>query len=181
MNVQVKYTYQDLLTTPDDGNRYEIFEGELIMTLAPNKAHQYAVGNLYKILRDFVEDRQLGKVILAPFDVYFDEETTIQPDLIFVFKERLHIISEQKVNGAPDVVIEIISESTESRDRGFKFKLYAKEGVKEYWIVDPTNKTIEVYELKETGLGLVGKFSNKEEVRSLYFAGLKFTVNQIFE
>lgn len=181
MNVQVKYTYQDLLTTPDDGNRYEIFEGELIMTPAPNDAHQSAHSNLYIILGTYVKNHRLGKLYSAPFDVCFDEETVVEPDILFVSKERLHIIDDQKVNGAPDLVIEIIPESTESRDRGFKFKLYAREGVKEYWIVDPANKTIEVYELKETGFTLSGKSGGKDEFKSSYFAELKFTANQIFE
>ena len=180
MNVQVKYTYQDLLTTPDDLLRYELFDGELIKSRAPNTLHQQAVGNLLLVFLNFAEPRSLGRVY-ARLDVYFDEETVVEPDIFFVSKDRLHIIDEQKVNGAPDVVIEIISESTESRDRGFKFKRYAQEGVKEYWIVDPVNKTVEVYELKATGFVLAGKFEGKDEIRSPYFSGLKLTANKIFE
>lgn len=181
MNVQVKYAYQDLLTTPDDGNRYEIFEGELVMTPAPGTVHQRIVFKLCNILGNYLKQMSSGEVYPAPVDVYFNEETTVQPDLIFVSRDRLHIIDEQKVNGAPDVVVEIISESTESRDRSFKFKLYAKEGVREYWIVDPAKKTVEVYELKETGFMLAGKFGGKDEFKSPYFVDLKFTANHIFE
>lgn len=198
MTVEVKYTYQDLLTTPDDLHRYELFEGDLVMTPAPNPAHQFAVSNLHRLLSNYAEAHNLGKLLIAPLDVYFDEETVVEPDILFVAKERLHIIDEQKVNGAPDVIIEVISPSTEQRDRGFKFKRYAQEGVKEYWIVrpdevgtrprsaeaervDPTKKTIEIYELREKGFVLSAAFTNKDEVRSPYFQGLKFNLEEVWK
>ncbi len=181
MNVQVKYTYQDLLTTPEDGNRYEIFEGELVMTPSPNDAHQTAHSNLFGMLWSFVKMHSLGKLYSTPFDVYFDEGTVVEPDILFVSKDRLHIIDGGKVNGAPDFVVETISESTESRDRTFKFKRYAQEGVKEYWIVDPSKKTIEIHELKETGFVLAGKFGDKDQIHSPYFTGFTFSANGAFE
>ena len=151
------------------------------MTPSPNRAHQRIAANLTTLLMNHVKQKASGEVYPAPFDVYFDEETVLEPDILFVSKDRLHIIDEHKVNGAPDLVVEIVSDSTESRDRGFKFKLYAKEGVKEYWIVDPTGKIVEIYELEQTGFSLSGKFSGRDEVRSTYFADLEFTANQIFE
>jgi len=180
MNVEIKYTYQDLLTTPDDRHRYEIFEGELIVTPSPIPIHQIAVSNLHRILSTFVETHNLGKVLVAPLDVYFDEETVVEPDILFIRKERLSIIDEQKVNGSPDVVIEVLSPSTESRDRGFKFKRYAQEGVKEYWIADPDSKTIELYHLSGNGFVLHQRYNRNDEVPSQYFSGLQFTVAEIW-
>lgn len=181
MTVEVKYTYQDLLTTPDDHHRYELFEGDLIITPSPNTAHQNAIGNLFRLLSLYVESHNLGKVFVAPFDVYFDEETVVEPDILFVAKDRLHIIDEQKVNGAPDVVIEITSPTTEQRDRGFKFKRYAQEGVKEYWIVDPAKKTVEVYQLGAKGFELFASYTATNEVRSPYFSLLRFNVQEVWK
>lgn len=181
MKVEVKYTYEDLLTTPNDGHQYEVFEGELIMTPAPNRAHQKAHATLFRILSRYISEHSLGEIYSAPFDVYLDEETVFEPDILFVSRERLHIIDEQKVNGAPDLVIEILSPTTEQRDRGFKFKRYAKEGVKEYWIADPMNKTLEVYQLTEKGFSLVRKFAGLDNVHSPYFNKLKFSLEDVWK
>lgn len=181
MSVQEKYTYRDLLTIPDDGNRYEIFEGKLVKTPPPLIDHQRVVTNLIKLISKYADPLNLGMLLSAPVDVYFDEETTLEPDILFVSNERLKIVERDRINGAPDVVVEIISESTESRDRGFKFKRYAQEGVKEYWIVDPSNKSIEIYRLKGTGLALAGKISGTDELESPYFTSLKIAANRVFE
>ncbi len=181
MNVEVKYTYQDLLTAPNDRHRYEIFEGELIMTPAPSRAHQQAHSNLFRIIANYVAEGKLGELYSAPFDVYFDEETVVEPDILFVSKDRLYIIDEQKVNGAPDLVVEIVSASTEKHDRGFKFKRYAEEGIKEYWIVDPTSKVLEVYTLGQKGFERFGKYAGSEEVRSTIFPDLRFQAEDVWK
>ncbi len=181
MHVEVKYTYQDLLTTPDDRHRYEIFEGELIMTPAPSRTHQRAHTNLLRILSNHVVQNILGEVYSAPFDVYFDKETVVEPDILFVSRERLRIIEEEKVNGAPDLVVEILSPSTEKNDRGFKFKRYAQEGIKEYWIADPMHKALEVYELGQKGFELFGKYTGSDEVRSKVFPDLRFQAAEVWK
>jgi Uma2 family endonuclease len=179
--VSVKYTYQDLLTTPDDRNRYEIFEGELVVTPSPNEAHQTAVVNLLLVLASYVKQHQLGKILSAPFDVYFDEETVVEPDLLFVSSSRLSIIEKQNIRGAPDLIVEVLSPKTEDRDRGFKFRRYAQEGVKEYWLVDPEKQFVEVYKLGARGFELVGKFSGSQNVQSKIFPGLKFPASDIWQ
>ncbi len=181
MNVDVKFTYKDLLSAPDDGKRYEIFEGELIMSPSPSSQHQRVVFNLCNIFGDYLREIPIGEVYPAPFEVYFDEETVVQPDVLFVSKERLSIVEERRVNGPPDAVVEILSDSSKPRDREFKLRLYAKEGVKEYWIVDPEAESIEVYQLKKEVFALAGKFSEKDEVTSPYFVGLQFSCNQVFK
>ena len=181
MTVGIRYTYQDLLATPDDRNRHELFNGGLIMTPAPGRAHQFAVSNLHRILSVFVESHNLGKVLVALFDVYVDEETVVEPDILFVSQNRLHIIDEQKINGMPDVVIEVLSPSTEVQDRDFKFRCYAEEGVKEYWIVDPIKQSAEVYCGTGNKFALIGTFMGRDEVLSSYFRGLSFSVEQIWK
>jgi len=177
----VKFTYSDLLSAPDDGNRYEIFEGELIVSPSPSEKHQNALSNLFGKLYTFLQEHKIGKIYTAPFDVYFDEETVVEPDILLVSKERNTIIEEQRINGAPDLIVEIISPKTEDRDRGFKFRRYEKEGVNEYWIVDPDHKTIEIYTLKSTGYELVKKYADDESVNSPLLSGLQFNIRDIWK
>ena len=179
--VSVKYTYQDLLTTPDDRNRYEIFEGDIIVTPAPNEPHQTAAMNLSVILGTYIKRHGLGKLYAAPLDVYFDEETVIEPDLLFVAKDRFSIIEKQRIKGAPDLVVEVLSPSTEERDRGFKFKRCAQEGVKEYWLVDPDRRAVDVYTLTLKGYELFGKFGGDQTVKSKILPGLSFTASEVWK
>jgi len=175
----LKFTYEDYLLMPEE-RRYELIEGELYMTPSPVPYHQKVVGNLYLILRDFVDRRGLGEVIIAPCDVVLSEYDVVQPDLMFISRERMEIIKERNVCGAPDLVIEVLSEGTAERDRVLKKKLYARAGVKEYWIVDPYRKEIEVYELGKRGYRLKGVYREEEEVRSEVLKGLKLRVSEIF-
>ncbi len=181
MNVEVKFTYKDLLSAPDDRNRYEIFGGELILSPAPSLEHQRVIKNLVRIMIEYAEGQNFGKVLFAPRDVYFSDTTVVEPDILFVSDARRDIMDKDKVNGAPDFIAEIISESTESRDRDFKNRLYAREGVKEYWIVDPNAKSIEVYHLESGGFKQVGKFVGENRILSPYFSGMELKANQVFE
>ena len=142
-----KYTYEDYLKTPDD-ERYELIEGELLMTPSPIPKHQRISRELEFEIIKFVKANDLGEVFYAPCDVYLDNENVVQPDILFISKERLNIIGEKNIQGAPDLAIEIISESTAYRDLVQKKKLYAKFGVKEYWIVIPGEESIEIYSPK---------------------------------
>ncbi|MGH2567724.1 MAG: Uma2 family endonuclease [Bacteroidota bacterium] len=179
--VSVKYTYQDLLTTPDDRNRYEIFEGDLVVTPAPSADHQIAVSNLHRLFSNFVAEQNRGRVLTAPMDVYFDEETVVEPDILFIAKDRLSILEKHRVNGAPDLIVEVLSPSTEDRDRGFKFKRCAQEGVKEYWLVDPEKHFLEVYTLTSKGYELLGKFSGEQAVKSKVFSELEFPASEVWK
>jgi len=162
---RVKFTYEDYKTLPAE-KRYELLEGELVMVPSPKEYHQRISGKLEFLLRAFVQDHALGVVYDAPFDVVLSEETVVQPEIIFISKERLDIITEDNVRGAPDLVIEILSEATAERDRIAKRLLYAKYGVKEYWLVDPQTKSIEVLQLGERGFDLVGIFWEGQKMRS---------------
>lgn len=183
--IQVKYTYRDLQTIPEDRNRYELFEGELIVTPAPTRDHQKVSRNLTLLLGNYLKKFPVGELYVAPFDVYFDDETVVEPDIVVVLNARLALIDEKKMNGAPDLVIEILSPSTEERDRGFKFKRYAQEGVSEYWMVDVLNQRIEVYHLTEKGFippkAGFGEFSSGQALRSKLFPELSFSDGEVWE
>lgn len=174
-----KYTYEDYLKTPED-ERYELIEGELLMTPAPIPRHQRISRELEFELLRFVKANDLGEVIYAPCDVYLDNENVVQPDILFISKERLNIIGEKNIQGAPDIVIEIISENTAYRDLVQKKKLYARFGVKEYWIVIPGEELIEVHILKDNIYMLYKTYSKNDTLESPYLRDLKIGLKNIF-
>ena len=133
---RIKFTYEDYKHTPED-KRYELIDGELILAASPRRAHQRTDMEITLVLGDYVKEHDLGEVYSAPFDVVLSDTDVVEPDLLFVSKERLHIINDDNVRGAPDLVIEILSPPTAGRDRTVKRTLYAKHGVKEYWLADP--------------------------------------------
>ena len=142
MSARVIHTYDDYAALPDDGRRYELYEGDLIeMTPAPRPRHQLILGNLYALLRAHVRDHHLGEVLLAPIDVILNPITVLQPDLVYIESSRLSIMTERAIEGPPTLVVEILSPSTSSRDRGIKQRLYAKYAVPSYWIADPDRNT----------------------------------------
>ena len=138
-----KLTYEDYLKTSDD-ERYELLDGVLTMPPAPNTAHQSVQAELGWRMARFVREERLGNLFFAPTDVVLCETDVVQPDLLFISLERAHIITPANIQGAPDLIVEIRSDSTAERDETLKRKLYAERGVKEYWLVDPEAMTITV-------------------------------------
>jgi Uma2 family endonuclease len=174
-----KYTYADYLKTPDD-ERYELIEGELLMTPSPVMRHQRISRKMLIALDNHVTDNDLGEVFDAPSDVYLDNENVVQPDILFVSKERLDIIGEKNIQGAPDLVIEIISESTAYRDLVQKKKLYARFGVKEYWIVIPEESSVDIFTLKDNAFVLHKSYGKEDILQSPLLKKLKIELKKIF-
>jgi Uma2 family endonuclease len=150
-NPQTKFTYEDYLLFPDDGKRHELIGGDHYVTPSPIFRHQRVCSNLHRMLSSFVHDKRLGHVLTAPFDVVLSDLDVLQPDLLFVSSARIHIITEKNIQGPPDLVIEILSETTRRTDEVVKRKQYERFGVSEYWIVDPELETVKVYRM--TGQG----------------------------
>ena len=139
-------TWQDVQQMPDDGNRYEAIEGDLYVTPAPTFRHQRVSWRLGKALDRLLEEPGHGVVVQAPFGVEFPATGEgVQPDFLFVSEARRGIISNASISGAPDLVVEILSPSTAGRDRGLKLRLYERQGVREYWIVDPDENVVDVW------------------------------------
>ena len=132
------------------------------------------------MLDKFATENNLGEVFYAPFDVYFDNENVVQPDILFISKERLNIIAEKNIQGAPDLVIEIISESTAYKDLIQKKKTLCKICVKEYWIVIPEEGSIEIYILKDNTYQLLKTYSKDDILESPLLKGLKIALKEIF-
>jgi Uma2 family endonuclease len=147
-----RWTFEEFSRLPDDGNRYEVIAGELYVTPAPRYEHQKLAFELGYLIRKFLEGNDLGgELTTGPVDVVFGEGDYLEPDLIFIRSDR-DIIARGIVTAAPDLVVEVISDSTARRDRGIKRERYARFGVPEYWIADIEARQIEVYRLSEDPL-----------------------------
>jgi Uma2 family endonuclease len=144
-----KLTYEDYVLFPDDGRRHEIIDGDHAVTPAPKTKHQRVSGRLFAALNEWSRARKAGEVFAAPCDVILSDENVVQPDLLFVSQKRSAIVTEDNIRGAPDLIVEIVSETTRKRDEQTKRKLYERYGVREYWIVDPEHETVKVFRRKE--------------------------------
>ena len=157
----VKLTYEDYCAIPEDGMRHEIIGGEHFVTPAPNAYHQKLVLRFAAELMKRVEEPGFGEVFIAPFDVLLSDLDVVQPDVLVVLGHRRSIITEKNVQGAPDLLIEILSPSTRSRDEVAKKALYERSGAREYWLVDPEEKLVEQYRLQRDQYELVGRHSEE--------------------
>ena len=178
---QGDWTYEDWLDFPEDGWKYEIIDGVLYMSPPPAIAHQDASGELVARMRIHAEDNDLGKVLAAPCGVRLPGQAVpVEPDILFVKKERLEIMGAQYVEGAPDLIVEILSPSSAHYDRETKFNLYQQAGVPEYWLVDYRAKIVEVYILSEGVYILAGKYAGGSAVSSSQLTGFKINTDALF-
>ena len=176
---RVKLTYADYLATPED-KRYELLDGELLMLPAPDELHQRTQAELGYNVMAFVKTRGLGRVYFSPTDVVLSDVDVVQPDLLFVSNNRLDILTAAGVQGAPDLVVEILSPGTAERDKGYKRALYAQHGVKEYWLVGTDAGTITVLLLEETGYEVVGTFGEGDTLTSPTLDGFSLRIDEVF-
>ncbi len=179
--VDGRWTYKDYLKL-DDEHRYEIINGELCMAPAPGLGHQSVSSSLFFRMFGYAKrHHQLGKLLHAPVDVILSAREVVQPDLVFIHKDRLDICQERGVFGAPDVIVEIISPTSITRDRHSKLKIYRKHGVKEYWLVDPANRSVEVLGLNAEGeYDLRSSAVGRGRVKSEVLAGFSVNIKSIF-
>ncbi|MCO5170797.1 MAG: Uma2 family endonuclease [Planctomycetes bacterium] len=149
VRADVEFTVDDYRSLPETGPRHQLIEGELVRTTpAPSRRHQDLVWELGGRLRGFVRGGALGYVGGSPLDVYLSQHDVLQPDLLFVSSARLERVAHDGVHGAPDLVIEVLSPGTRHLDLGAKKRLYARHGVREYWVVDPQDETLTCYDLE---------------------------------
>ena len=178
-DTETRFTYEDYLRTPDD-MRYELIDGELIFIPSSGRAHQGASVRLGTRLYSFVRKHDLGFVYWARRDVVLSNNDIVQPDLMFISNERMHIDTEAEVWGGPDLVVEILSPSTAARDRTVKQSLYARNGVNEYWLVDADARTIEVMLLGDQGLEPIATYGEGDTLLSPTLPGFSILVDDVF-
>lgn len=171
----VRATIADLANTPDDGQRYELIDGEIVVTAAPTWAHQQAVGNLYLLLRMWVDPRSLGQVALALVDIILGESTkgptVVQPDLVYVSTAKLTNLRDGRYYGTPDLAIEVISPTNQSYDTVTKLFRYAQASIPEYWLVDPTARSVLILSLVD-GIYVPRQANDQGTVASVVLPGL---------
>ncbi|HYG74701.1 MAG TPA: Uma2 family endonuclease [Planctomycetota bacterium] len=180
MRTDIKFTYREYRALPETGPRYQLIEGELVLSPSPNFKHQsilmYLGGELYR----FAKDRKLGTVCAAPLDVILSDEDVCQPDIFFIAAARKHIISSEGVRGAPDLCIEILSPSNRDLDLETKRVIYARYGVTEYWIVDPDADTILVYHLQDNPREPFKTLRGGDALSSLLLPDFTLAVSAVF-
>jgi Uma2 family endonuclease len=144
-----RITWRDAQLMPEDGRRYEAIDGELYVTPAPSRRHQWVSGQFEVELRRLLQDPGHGWVYHAPIGVEFvDTEEGVQPDILFVSRRHADRLVPEGIRGAPDLVVEIASPSTAERDRTIKRKLYERQGVRVYWFVDHEGEYVDVWDLE---------------------------------
>ncbi len=176
---EIKFTYEDYRNTRED-ERYELLDGELIMAAAPNMTHQRVIIRLGTRLHTFVEDRDLGESFHTPTDVVLSDTNVVQPDILYVSNERSHVITTDNIRGAPDLIVEILSPSTARYDRTLKRTLYARHGVREYWLADPYDKTVTVMLLGAGGFDVAAIYGEGDTLTSPTLEGLRLNLDEIF-
>ena len=155
-------TYRDYCELPDDGRRYEIHDGELSGTPAPNPRHQRLVGAIYRILFAHVRSRGLGEVLLSPIDVILNDIAIVQPDVVYLERSRAGAVSSRGIEGTPTLAVEILSPWTVAIDRQRKHQLYARYGVPFYWIVDAEARSVKAHALGPVGYARAGRVADEE-------------------
>lgn len=181
VKANVRFRADDIWDAPDDGNLYEVIDGALYVMPPPKWLHQNAIIALLARLLPHVFGNRLGKVSTAPVGVVLDDENGVQPGIVFVAQDRLEIISERGIEGAPDLIVEVLSPRTQARDRGIKMRRYAAAGVRYYWIVVPRTRSIEEYQLGPDGYERISIARPGTIFRPAIFPGLGTPVDALWE
>jgi Uma2 family endonuclease len=177
---QVQFTVEDYQNLPETGPRYQLVEGDLLVAPAPNRHHQEILGNLHFLIRAYLDEHPVGKIYATPFDVHLDDLNVLQPDLLFVSRERYSILTERGASGAPNLVVEILSPSTARLDLDRKKKLYARHGVVEFWAIVPETRQVQIYRLQEKPERPTAIHEQIDEFQSPLLPGLTISASRIF-
>ncbi len=172
--------YDDLAQMPEDGRRYELYDGEVFVVPSPILRHQVVALRLWRNFDDYAS-KTGGLAVASPIDIVCSEYDVVQPDIVFFTAESLRTVSlDAPIRRSPDLAVEVLSPPTASNDRGRKMRMFQQYGVLEYWIVDPVGETIELYKLAESAYELVGTFSLTDEMRSAVLPDLSFFPSSVF-
>jgi Uma2 family endonuclease len=166
-------TYRDYEALPNDGRRYEIHDGELSVTPAPAPKHQIISLNLVRALIQHVPSVAPGQLLYAPLDVILADSTIVQPDVVYLAPDRLHLISRRGIEGPPTLAVEILSPSTRTIDRVTKHRLYARYRVPNLWLIDPDTRVIEAFTLETAQYVLTSRAAGADPLDLPPFNGLR--------
>ena len=180
-----RWTYSELVALPDDQMRHELIDGEHFVSPSPGTRHQLIVWNLVAILGPFLRSNPVGTALAGPFDIKLSLFTVLVPDLVYFTAERFaRVVNEKHATAAPDLVVEILSPGTRRRDKGRKRAVYDREGVREYWMMDPEARSVTVLRRPRAGAGLtdvtVLTLVDHGILESPLFRGLRFPLREVF-
>jgi Uma2 family endonuclease len=179
-SVQPRISYADLERWPEDGRRYELYDGEVFVVPAPIPRHQIAQQRTIAALEAHVAAHG-GFVVGSPIDIVFSEHDVLQPDVVFFKADRQHLVDlDAPIRHVPDLCVEILSPTTASVDRGRKMQMFARYGVPEYWILDPKAGCVEVYQLVEGAYSFVAAGKHDDRIESPSIAGLTIIASALF-
>jgi Uma2 family endonuclease len=178
--VRPRVSYADLERAPEDGRRYELYDGEVFVVPAPLPRHQVVALRIYEMLAVYVRERG-GFTVVSSIDIAFSEYDVLQPDVIYFSADRANLVDlDRVIKHAPDLCVEVLSPSTAATDRGKKMQMFARYGVTEYWIVDPAAETIEVYELRSGAYELALTADGDSTVTPASLPGHSFPAGSLF-
>lgn len=178
---QGSWTYEAYTALPEDGNRYEIVQGVLMMTPAPEPAHQGVVEEINSYLRSQILHTKRGLVLTSPIDVVLSKYVTVQPDVLVLLKEHLDRLQKKRIFGVPDLVVEVISPGSAAYDRLVKYSVYERAGVPEYWLVNVDEQAIEVFVLEANVYRSLGMFQGQQHLISHIVPEVNVAVSQFFD
>lgn len=173
-------TRHEYALIPVGAPNYQLIEGDLVMAPSPGSSHQEIVLNLATVLRGYLAAHPVGKVFIAPLDVHLSDINVYQPDLLFIRKASLDIVEEHGIEGAPDLVVEILSKSSAKYDLGPKRSVYARTGVEEMWIIDPAKRSLAIYRLTEDVETPAATYKARQKFSSAFFPGLTIDLAAVF-
>jgi Uma2 family endonuclease len=176
-----KLTYDDFAQIPNDGLLHEIIDGEHYVTPAPSKRHQRILLRLSVLVENHLQQHRVGEVFFSPFDVLLSEFDILEPDLLFISHARSALLTEKNLQGAPNLVVEILSPSTASRDKRLKREVYERTSVDEYWVVDPDRDVVDVY--RRSGAAFVDavRFGREQTLTTPLLPTLEIPLAKVFE
>ena len=172
-------TYSDYLKTPE-GGKFQLIGGEIIEMTSPSLYHQRIIARFLTIFNNYILSHNLGEAFVAPLDVHFTDAETYQPDILILLTESFSKMQENKIEGAPDLIVEVLSPSTAYYDLKHKKTIYEKHGVREYWVVDPIDKTVEIYQNQNAKFHLIAELTKTDTAKSQLIAGMEVELEKVF-
>ncbi len=181
LTAEKHYTVRDYEQLPEGAPYYQLIGGELVMSPSPTNLHQDIILNIAERLSPYVRQKKMGKIVLSPMDVHLTEADVYQPDLIFIRKENIHLLQpNDRIRFVPDLVVEVLSPSTRSYDYSHKKRIYCEQGVREYWIVDPDEGTIEIMVKEGAFYQTIALLNGQAMLESAMFPGFSMKVEEVF-
>jgi len=181
MRTDIRFSYEEYRALPETGPHYQLVDGDLLMSPAPNFRHQDISSRIVLALTLHAQTHSLGKVLYSPLDVIFSDDDVYQPDIVFISNARRSIIVPEGLRGTPDVCVEILSPSSRDLDLKTKRVMYARYGLPELWIVDPDTNTVQVFRLQEEPHRPAQSFSAADTLNTKTFPNLALKLEKIFE